>query len=103
VVVATSGAERETMSQIEVKVRRLAEERPEYKEILRRAVEVEEHPPDDFVRDYGWEWYHVGAHPARLTKLVGEGIVKVTYKSRRYTHYKLVDRDAVKRALGRSK
>ena len=32
-------------------------------------------------------------------KLVIEGIVNVTYKSRKYTHYKLADREAVKKAL----
>jgi len=88
------------MSIIEAKVRHLIQRDPSYAEILRRAVEVEENPPNQFVRDYGWEWYQVGAHPARLTKLVSEGVVKITYKSRRYTHYKLVDRAAVKRALG---
>ena len=38
---------------------------------------------------------------AELMKLVREGIVDIAYKSRRYTHYKLVDREAVKRALKR--
>ena len=88
------------MSGVEARVMKLLKEKPEYASILRRIVEVEEHPPDDIVRTYGWEWHHVGVHPARLVKLVGEGIIKVTYKSRKYTHYKLVDRDAVKRVLG---
>jgi len=80
-------------------IRKLVRERPEYAKILRNAVRVEENPPDDFVRDYGWEWYHVEASPPRLIKLVSEGIVKITYKSRRYTHYKLVNKDLVKETL----
>jgi len=84
---------------VEDRVRSLVRVRPDYAEILRRAVEVEENPPDEFTRKYGWEWHQVAAVPGKLVKLVGEGIVEITYKSRRYTHYKLADREAVKRAL----
>jgi len=90
-------------TKIEDKVCRLLRERPEYGEILENAIKIEENPPNDFVRDYGWEWHHVGGHPGRLTKLVAEGIIKVVYKSRRYTNYKLIDREAVKRALEKCK
>ena len=81
------------------RIRRLITEHPEYREILKRAVEIEENPPNNLIRDYGWEWFHVKAHPAKLTKLVTEDILEVKHKSRRYTNYKLKDREAVKEAL----
>mgnify|MGYP000403801914 CR=1 FL=1 len=87
------------MTEIEEKVCRLIRERPDYITILKQAIQVEENPPNDAVREFGWEWHDVHAHPAKLTKLVSEGLVKVTYKSRRYTHYRLVDKDAIKKAL----
>lgn len=83
----------------EDRLHRLLREQPEYRGILEKAIKFEENPPSDFARKYGWEWYDVAGHPARLTKLVSEGVLKVTYKSRRYTHYKLTDCDAVRRAL----
>lgn len=73
--------------------------KPEYAEVLAAAIKVEEDPPEELVRRHGWKWHHVGAHPGRLTKLVSEGIVKVVSKGRRGTRYKLVDREAVVRAL----
>ena len=75
------------------RIRRLVRRNPEYGRILQEAIRIEEEPPDDFTRDYGWEWHQVRAHPAQLTKLVSEGILTVRYKSRRYTHYKLIDRE----------
>jgi hypothetical protein len=78
---------------------------PRYREILQRAIEVEEnaekglHKDSSIIKDFGWEWYHVQAHPAEIMKLVREGIVEITYKSSRYTHYRLVDREKVKKAL----
>ena len=85
---------------LEDKICRLIRENPRYAGILERAVKVEESRLGDqyFL---GWEWHEVRAWPAELMKLVREGIVDITYKSRRYTHYKLVDREAVKRALKR--
>ena len=81
------------------KVSKFIEDKPEYSEILAAAVKVEENPPDGTVGRSGWEWHHVGAHPGRLTKLVSEGIVRVVSRGRRGTRYKLVDREAVARAL----
>ena len=81
------------------KIVKLVKEKPIYGEILKRAVEIERNPPNDFVRDYGWEWHHVQAMPPYLVKLVSEGILQITYKSRKYTHYKLVDLEETERAL----
>jgi len=77
----------------------LVRERPQYGRILARAVELEESPRNEFISKYGWEWHEVQAMPAHLTKLVGEGILTIGYKSRRYTHYKLVDLRQTKEAL----
>ncbi len=84
---------------IKKKIVELIRERPQYARILVKAVEIEENPRNDFVAKYGWEWHEVQAMPAHLTKLVGEGILKIGYKSRRYTHYKLTDLQKTKEAL----
>lgn len=81
------------------RVLKLINKRPDYAEILRRAVTIENNPPSDFVAKYGWEWDQVHAHPGTLTKMIAEGILKVGYKSRRYKHYQLVDKAAIEKAL----
>jgi len=88
-------------SELERKVRELIKN-PEYKRILENAVRIERNPPNDEVKELGWEWHDVGAHPGRLTKLVSEGVVKVSYKSRRFTNYRLVDLDLIERVLKES-
>ena len=93
------------MSDIKKRVEGLIVRDPKYREILERIVKVEEdamksiHKESEIINRIGWEWHHVQAYPAELMKLVREGIVDITYKSRRYTHYKLKDREAVKEAL----
>ena len=94
-----------SVSNIEEKTRALIVRNPKYREILERIVKVEEeaekghHKDAESIKSLGWEWYHVQAYPAELMKLVREGIIEITYKSRKYTHYKLKDREAVKRVL----
>jgi hypothetical protein len=83
----------------EEKICRLLREHPEYREILLKAIEIEENPSNDFVKNYGWEWSDIKAHPAKLTKLVTEDLLDIKYKSRRYTHYKLKDKEAIRKAL----
>ena len=80
------------------RVKKLIQEHPEYKNLLKRIIEVENNPREDIIRTIGWQWYHVRALPAQLMKLVREGIVDVTYKSSKYTHYKLRDKKAVELA-----
>lgn len=81
------------------KIKAFLAENPKFIEILKRAVEHEEaHSKDEHY--LGWEWSDVRAYPAELMKLVREGIVNIKYKSRRYTHYVLTDREAVKKSLG---
>jgi len=85
-----------------IKVAKFISENPKYKEILERAVQHEE---KNLGKEYylGWEWSDVRAYPAELMKLVREGIVDIQYKSRRYTNYKLADRECVKSVLESSK
>ena len=84
----------------EEKILRFLMENPKYIEILERAVKFEEeHSKEPYY--LGWEWSDVRAHPAEIMKLIREGIVVINYKSRRYTHYVLTNREAVKRCLAR--
>lgn len=76
------------------KIKRFIAENPKFIEILREAVEHEENHSRD-AHYLGWEWSDVRAYPAELMKLVREGIANIKYKSRRYTHYVLADREAV--------
>lgn len=80
----------------EGKIRKLVEERPEYGEILKAALWLEAGPENASAR--GWEWHEVGGHPGMLTKLVGEGVIRVVSRGRR-ARYRLVDRGATRRAL----
>jgi len=84
---------------IQRKVCKLIETRQDYAEILERAVAIEKNPPSEFVANYGWEWDQVQAHPGKLTKMIAEGVLKVGYKSNRYKHYQLVDKDEIAKAL----
>ena len=87
------------MEDLKQRIVELVKEKPHYGRILLRAIEVEENPPNKEVERLGWEWHNINAMPPHLTKLVGEGIVEITYKSRRYTHYRLTDRNKTKDAL----
>ena len=55
-------------------------ENPKYREILQRAIDVEEKNTSN-PHWLGWEWHEVRAYPAHLVKLVIEGIIKVNFKS----------------------
>jgi hypothetical protein len=68
--------------------------------VLRSAVSEEERHEREQIY-FGWVWYEVQAHPATLTKLVVDGIVKVNYKSNRHTNYLLADRKLVSQTLGK--
>ncbi|MFH1515281.1 MAG: AAA family ATPase, partial [bacterium] len=50
-----------------------------------------------------WQWHHVQAAPASINKLIREGIVKIVYKTNKYTEYALVDRDEIKFVLDQVK
>jgi len=76
--------------------RGLAKERPEYGKILKAALVLE--AGGALAGRRGWEWHQVGGHPGMLTKLVGEGVIRVVSMGR-CARYRLVDREAVERAL----
>lgn len=48
---------------------------------------------------FGFEAHEVNSMPAYLYKLYNIGVLKITYKSRRYTNYIPADINAIKRAL----
>ena len=48
---------------------------------------------------FGFEAHEVNSMPAYLYKLYNIGVLKITYKSRRYTNYMPADINAIKRAL----
>jgi hypothetical protein len=80
------------------KLTALLSDHPEYKEFLVKAVNHEERHRT--LPSYlGWTWYDVEAHPAKLVRLVTEGIARVSAKTRSYTLYLLKDRHAVKEVL----
>ncbi len=93
-----------TLQPLEATENRLAyflERFPEYRKTLRLALMHEESGRD--VRTYqGWQWNDVETHPTKLIRLVTEGISRINLRTRQATSYLLRDREAVKRALGRS-
>jgi CRISPR/Cas system-associated exonuclease Cas4 (RecB family) len=74
-------------------------ENSKYVRLLRLALDHERQNENN--PEYkGWAWNDVRAYPpAILAKIVAEGIIKISYKSRRYTNYLLVDRETVRNAL----
>jgi len=82
----------------EVDVLNYLRKHPEYTEILRRAVKVEEEHQGK-KGWLGWEWNDVRAFTATLNKLVVDGLVTINFHSANFTHYKLVDLEATKHAL----
>lgn len=87
---------------LEEKYKVFLSQNPRFIEILKKAVEHEEAHLND-PHYLGWEWSDVRAYPAELMKLIREGIVNIKYKSRRYTHYVLANREEVKKCLGLNK
>lgn len=75
-------------------------ERPKYREVLERAIEVEEKHQKD-PNWLGWEWHEVRAYPAQLVKMVIEGVIKVNFKSNSSTTYLIVDKKLTTEALAK--
>ena len=82
-------------------------------ELLRKIVEFEEQHIDEWRAKekqfkeeygedikYGWSWSDVGIHPSKLQKLLLDGWIEVTYKSRSRTEYRLVDFERAKQYVG---
>lgn len=72
--------------------------------VLQHAVRVEEEKIQKYSKDYpeytpSGNPLEVHANRAWIEKLVIEEIVELAYKSSKHTDFRLVDREAVKRAL----
>ena len=78
-------------------------------ELLKRIIKYEEQHIDEWRAKekqfkeeygedikYGWSWSDVGIHPSKLQKLLLDGWIEVTYKSRSRTEYRLVDFERAK-------
>ena len=96
-----TGATLQPLEAAENKLAYFLERFPEYRKTLRLALMHEESGRD--ARTYqGWQWHDVETHPTKLIRLVTEGISRINLRTRQATAYLLRDREAVKRALGRS-
>ena len=75
-------------------------EKPEYIEILQRALEKDiEKEQKGYLDTIGWDAYEIGATGNDMRKLLKLRVVEVVYKSGRHTGYRLKDREHVKKAL----
>lgn len=70
-------------------------------EILKKIVEWEERNKENLEKyeHYGFKWYEVNVSPQKLNRLVTLGILKICYKSRSSTEYRLINRELVKEVL----
>jgi hypothetical protein len=82
----------------EEKVRLFLERFPEYQRTLRLALSHEE-SGDSETNYKGWQYTDVEVHPAKLVRLVTEGLSQMNVRTRHATYYLLRDRSAVKKAL----
>lgn len=70
---------------------------PEYLDLIARVLAHHEVHSAKWTTDYqGFEYYDVQAEPAQLRKLYSLGIVKIVYKSRACTTYRIADVDKVR-------
>ena len=75
-------------------------EKPEYVEILQRALEKDlEKEQDGYLDTIGWKAYEVGATGNEMRKLLKLRVVEVVHKTSRKTGYRLKDRERVRKAL----
>lgn len=75
----------------------LLRDKPRLAKALKYAVEWEENPENKDM--LGWSNWDVHAPRKDVDKLVFEEIAKVSYRSAKYIHFKLMNRDIVKEAL----
>lgn len=73
---------------------------PEYLDLLARIVAHNEANAVKWTMDcQGFEYYDVQAEPAQLRKLYSMGIIKIVYRSRSTTTYRISELDKVKALL----
>ena len=75
-----------------------SDESGEMADLLRRIVKWEKANPSSSEYD-GWEWHQVAGDPRVLNKLVVLQVIKITLKTNRATNYRLVNGQAVEKAL----
>ena len=72
--------------------------KPEYRDILKKAVKVEQ--GKDWERDTdGWSYSDLPADPLKLNKLVQKGIIRITLSTQSTTWYRLSNLSETKKAL----
>jgi len=73
---------------IQEKVKSLCAKNPDYETLLRTIIQVDRKFESD---QFGWEFKHVeGLSGGTLNTLIQHGIIKNSYKSNNYSHYRLV-------------
>ncbi len=81
------------------KVFRLLTANPEVRQVMVRALEVEEEGREASPHYLGWRWDEIPYQVAKLKILVEEGLVKISYKSGSSTEYMVKDPVLVQEAL----
>ena len=76
------------------------EQHPEYADVIKRCYEHQLEKQASWANDLqGFEWHMVQAEPVQLRKLYSLGILKIVYRSRSATEYRVADMDATKAFL----
>lgn len=81
------------------KLLRLLSANPEVRQVVARALEVEEHGRASNQYYLGWEWHDIPVAAQKLRILVEEEVIKVSYNSRAGKMYVLRDPELVQQAL----
>lgn len=67
---------------------------PKYVDALKRCISVQMELESEWSSEHrGFEWHQVQVQPARLTKMVEEGLLKVTFNSNSTTEYRVKNPD----------
>lgn len=78
----------------------LLTQKPEYLKTIKLAIQKEEENLSN-KQYFGWQWFDVETHPAKLVNLITSGIAKVNFKTSNSTCYFLKNRESVKRVIKR--
>lgn len=85
------------------KVFRLLTANPEIRDILNRAMDLEEEGKAKYLDhpEYylGWQWEDIGVTPQKLRVLVEEGLITVSYHSNSSRCYRIKDTEMVREAM----
>jgi Holliday junction DNA helicase RuvB len=85
---------------VERNIDEFVEQHPEYADVIKRCYEHQLEKQASWANDLqGFEWHMVQAEPVQLRKLYSLGILKIVYRSRSATEYRVADMDATKAFL----